>query len=65
MNNQYLTNPDNIFTRAPKSTTRGHTSKLFKLRVNTTVRQHFFNYWNNLPQDAVSTSAFKFKLDNY
>ena len=73
MNNQYLTNPDNIFTRAPGSTTRGHTLKLFKPRVNTTVRQHFFNsrvitYWNNLPQDVISaksTSAFKFKLDNY
>ena len=73
MNNQYLTNPDNIFTRAPGSTTRGHTLKLFKPRVNTAVRQHFFNsrvinYWNNLSQDVVpakSTSAFKFKLDNY
>ena len=49
MNNQY---PINIFTRISGSTTRGHTSKLFKPRVNTTIRQHFFNsrvinIWNN------------------
>ena len=73
MNNQYFTNADSIFTRVPGSTTRGHTSKLIKPRVNTTIRQHFFNsrvinFWNNLPQDVVSaksTSIFKIKLDKY
>ena len=38
INNQYLTNPDNIFTRPSGGTTRGHTFKLFKPRVNTTIR---------------------------
>ena len=73
INNQYLTNLDIIFTRASGGTTRGHTFKLFKPRVNTTIRQHFFNsrvinYWNNLPQDIVSTKltpTFKLKLDKY
>ena len=73
MNNGYLTNADNIFTRIPGSTTRGHTSKLFKPRVSTTIRQHFFNsrvinIWNNLCQEVVSeksTSTFKIKLDKY
>ena len=73
INNQYPINADNIFTRVSGSITRGHTSKLFKPRVNTTVRQHFLNsrvinIWNNLPQDVVSaksTSTFKIKLDKY
>ena len=43
MNNQYLTNADNIFTIEYQevATTRGHTLKSFKPRVNTTLRQHF------------------------
>ena len=73
MNNQYLSNAGDIFTRVPGSTTKGHISKLFKPRVNTTVRQHSFNsrvlnIWSNLPQDVVSaksTSTFKIKLDKY
>ena len=59
ISNQYLTNPDNIFTRASGGTIRGHTFKLSKPRVSTTIRQHFFNsrvinHWDNLPQDIVS-----------
>ena len=73
INNYYHIILDNIFTKLLGSTTRGHTSMLFKPRVNTTIRQHFFNirviyHWNNLPQDiasAKSISSFKFKLDNY
>ena len=71
--NQYVTNPDDIFTRTSGGTIRGHTIKLFKPRVNTAMRQYFFisrviNYWNNLPQDVVSaksTPTFKCKLDKH
>ena len=73
INNYYHIKPDNIFTKLLSSTTRGHTLKFFKPRINTTRRQHFFNirvinHWNNLPQDIVSAksiSSFKTKLDNH
>ena len=73
INNHYQLNPDKIFTKLPGSSTRGHTLKLFKPRVITALRQHFFNirvvnHWNNLPQDvatAKSVSTFKSKLDHH
>ena len=71
IDNYYHIKPDSIFTKLLGSTTRGHTLKFFKPRVNTTIRQHFFNirvinHWNNLPQDiasAKSISSFKSKLE--
>jgi len=52
---------------------RGHSSKLFKPRCRTTVRQNLFslwivNEWNRLPQDVVeapSINAFKNRLDRH
>ena len=51
--------------------TRGHSLKLLKRRVNTTLRQNFFglrivNLWNGLPDDVVnapSMDSFKRRLD--
>ena len=73
INNLYQLNPDKIFTKLSRSSTRGHTLKLFKPRIITALRQHFFNirvinHWNNLPQDVVtakSISTFKSKLDHH
>ena len=52
---------------------RGHSSKLFKPRCRTTVRQNLFslrivNEWNKLPQDVVeapSINTFKNRLDRH
>ena len=80
INNLYQLNPGKIFTKLDKiftklsgNSTRGHTLRLFKPRVITALRQHFFNirvinHWNNLPQDvatAKSISAFKSKMDHH
>ena len=72
INNLYHINPDKIFTKLSESSTRGHTLKLFKPRVKTAIRQHFFNvrvisHRNNLPQDiapAKSISSLS-KLDHH
>ena len=73
LNGHYPIDSHSIFTMAPGSITRGHSMKLFKPRVNSSVRQHFFNsrvinHRNNLPQDVISArsiSTFKLKLDNF
>lgn len=53
------------------SKTRGHSLKLKKPSVKTTMRQHYFsvrvvNAWNSLPEEVVSApslNAFKNRLD--
>ena len=62
---------DRLFTIDTKSVTRGHSYKLLKPRVETTLRQNFFTQrvierWNSLPANVVeapSVNAFKNRLD--
>ena len=63
---------DRLFTRDTQSITRGHSYKLLKSRVETTLRQKFFSQriikrWNSLPSNVVeapSVNAFKNRLDS-
>ena len=60
-----------LFTRAKVTSTRGHSFKLIKQRVNSRQRQTFFTQrvvtnWNSLPHDVVnspSLNCFKSRLD--
>ena len=62
---------DKLFTVDTKSVTRGHSYKLMKPRVKTTLRQNFFTQrviesWNSLQANVVkapSVNAFKNRLD--
>ena len=63
-----------VFFKAPVDTrTRGHPYKIFKERVATSSRSHFFSsrvveLWNELPADVVtatSIDSFKEKLDRF
>ena len=55
------------------STTRGHSKKLNKPRVNTSLRLHSFSFrtikrWNNLPDTVIqapSLNSFKSRLDRH
>ena len=66
-------NVDDFFKLQTSSRTRGHGNKIIKLRLNTSVRQHYFsqrviNDWNNLPTSAVlakSITVFKKEIDNH
>ena len=57
--------------RDTKSNTRGHSFKLLKPYVKTSIRQNFFsnrvvNAWNSLPEEVVTASTlnqFKNRLD--
>ena len=61
----------NLLPRDVDSITRGHSLKLKKLSVKTSVRQNFFavrvvNAWNSLPEAVVSApslNSFKNRLD--
>ena len=72
---KYLTGIYNVagelLPRDQESTTRGHTYKLKKPSVKTSLRQNFFsvrvvNAWNSLPEGVVaapSLNSFKNRLD--
>ena len=59
------------FEMDTNSTRRGHSLKLFKPHVKTSLRIHFFtnrviNHWNSLPEEIVSAptlNTFKNRLD--
>ena len=63
--------PGDLLPRADSTNTRGHSLKLKKPSVKTSVRENFFsirivNAWNSLPDDVVtapSLNAFKGRLD--
>ena len=73
LNGFYNVNPNEFFTPAVSTNTRGHLMKLFKPYSRLNVRSNFFtqrvvNHWNNLPKQVVSTNtvaSFKAKLDKY
>lgn len=62
-----------LFTLSIGSRTRGHSLKLVKPRVETSLRQRFFTQrsidsWNSLPEHVISApsiNSFKARLDNY
>ena len=64
--------PDNMFTLAQYSGTRGHRYKIAQLRADMECRKRFFSMrrvaiWNSLPDNLVSCSSlnnFKSKLHN-
>lgn len=63
----------NILPRDKKAMTRGHSRKLLKPSVRTSLRANFFsvrvvNSWNALPEEVVSApslNAFKNRLDKF
>ena len=71
LNGFYNVKPNEFFTPAVSTNTRGHHMKLFKPHSRLNVRSNFFtqrviNLWNNLPKEIVSTNtvaSFKAKLD--
>ena len=66
-------NPNVFFNRNTTSRTRGHSLKIEKPRVKTTLRARTFsnrviNDWNSLPEevaDAPSINSFKNRLDHH
>lgn len=65
--------PDQFFTRAPISATRGHSMKLFHPNCRLNIRLKFFslrtiNDWNSLPDSVVTCTtmnSFKRNLDKF
>ena len=63
--------PEELFSKPPCSTTRGHSEKLHVVYSRTQIRQHYFcnrivAAWNSLPQEAINsknTLQFKIALD--
>jgi len=68
-----VANIDNLLPMVTDNYTRGHSLKLAKLRVNTSLRQNFFsqrvvNSWNDLPDSVVTAdniNILKSRLDRH
>ncbi|PIK55907.1 hypothetical protein BSL78_07177 [Apostichopus japonicus] len=71
--NGLIISTHDLFIRSHGSVTRGHSYKLVKPRVNTSLRQKNFtqrsiSYWNSLPEHVVnspSLNCFKSRLDSF
>jgi len=55
-------NFDNFFEFDTNKSTRGHSLKLKKIRLNTELKQHFFtdkiiNLWNSLDKQIMSSTS--------